>query len=121
MFTRTSIAIITLLFSSVVTVQAAPKMSKRLGFKSVITENFPDPCIIKPGDTYYAFATGDHGNNVQIASSSDFNSWKVLNKDALPKENIPPWVNANSPAVWAPDVYKRVTLQPPPPLLRSWS
>jgi beta-xylosidase len=69
--------------------------------------DFPDPSLINVGGTWYAHATSGNGYNVQIARSSDFNSWTRLDKDALP--TAPSWANPGSPKVWAPDVIQRVS------------
>ncbi|KAF2235082.1 glycoside hydrolase family 43 protein [Viridothelium virens] len=69
----------------------------------VITQNFPDPSIIKVGSTWWAFATESAGTgiNIPMASSTDFKTWIVTSQDALP--NTPPWVNMTAQALWAPD------------------
>ena len=74
--------------------------------------NFPDPGVIQVGSTWYAFATRTKGSNlhIQIAQSSDFNTWTIVNnadgsqKDALP--TVPAWVPQAQGAAntWAPDV-----------------
>ncbi|KAL1636921.1 hypothetical protein SLS56_001018 [Neofusicoccum ribis] len=97
----------TALLSIASLVNAAPlDLAKRVVAGPVIGGNFPDPSIVKVGSTWYSFATnsqdGANGVHVQIAKSSDFNSWTLLGKDALP--NLPGWVYAANPAVWAPDV-----------------
>lgn len=61
-----------------------------------------DPSIIKVGSTWYSFATNSGGRNIQISKSSDFNTWNLLNEDALP--NLPSWANPNPSDTWAPDV-----------------
>ncbi|KAF2145987.1 glycoside hydrolase family 43 protein [Aplosporella prunicola CBS 121167] len=70
----------------------------------VISSDFPDPSIRRVGDTWYAFGTTVNNGaiHVQIAKSSDFQSWTVTGKDALP--NLPSWVYKDKPLVWAPDV-----------------
>ena len=67
----------------------------------VITANFPDPAYIEDDGTYYAFATSNGDNNIQLATSPDFNTWTVTDQDALPI--LPSWSNGAS---WAPDVIK---------------
>ncbi|TKA28961.1 hypothetical protein B0A50_03373 [Salinomyces thailandicus] len=72
--------------------------------------NFPDPCIVQYGSYWYAFATRTVGSgiHIQVAQSSDFDSWSLVydddgsQKDALP--DLPPWVDSSSPNTWAPDV-----------------
>lgn len=59
---------------------------------------------------WYSFGTNQNRDiHVQIATSSDFDTWAVISgTDALP--NLPGWVNPLDPAVWAPDVIKNVRL-----------
>ncbi|TLD39017.1 hypothetical protein E2P81_ATG00004 [Venturia nashicola] len=82
------------------TATAAP--TRRLATTAVITDDFPDPALIKVRNSWYSFGTTNGKNNIQIARSGDFNNWSVLGKDALPK--LPAW--ASGP-VWAPDVAQR--------------
>ena len=65
----------------------------------VIDQDFPDPDALKAGDTYYAYATGSGGTNLQSAKSSDLIAWQPLG-DPLPA--LPKW--ANPGYTWAPDV-----------------
>lgn len=62
------------------------------------------PSVIQVGSTWYAFATRTIGASIhiQVASSPDFNTWTLLNEDALP--NLPAWVDQSAPNTWAPDV-----------------
>ncbi|KAL3441296.1 putative arabinan-endo 1,5-alpha-L-arabinase [Aspergillus insuetus] len=72
----------------------------------VLDRDFPDPSIIQTNDGFYSFATTSGGRNVQVAHSSDFDSWEFLDgHDALPGP-FPEWV-ADEPMVWAPDVFQR--------------
>ena len=76
----------------------------------VISSNFPDPSAIYVDGTWYAFGTNDHfqdgpkGQNIQIATSTDFVHWTLTGKDALP--TIGKW--AYKTAIWAPNVIRRV-------------
>ena len=70
----------------------------------LITSNYPDPAYINVGETYYAFATNNGAQNVQIATSPDFDTWTVTGSDALP--TLPSW---STGAVWAPDVVQLVS------------
>lgn len=80
----------------------------------VLNTNFADPSVIKTDDGYYSFATVGNGVNAQVATSKDFKEWKRLdNHDALPSP-LPDWI-AEEPAIWAPDVIKRVIISRPPP------
>ncbi|KAI9662247.1 MAG: hypothetical protein M1821_008413 [Bathelium mastoideum] len=74
------------------------------GSGPAITSNFPDPCIIKNGSTWWAFGTESPGTpiNIPLASSTDFKTWTVETGDALP--NPPEWVNVTAQTLWAPDV-----------------
>ena len=65
----------------------------------VLRQDFPDPHVIKVGDTYYAYATNGTGRNVQTARSTDLVKWEVL-PDALPV--LPAWVKPGF--TWAPEV-----------------
>ncbi|KAK8154008.1 glycosyl hydrolase [Phyllosticta citrichinensis] len=68
-----------------------------------IEQDFPDPSIIKFGDSWYAFATTNgKGINVQLAVSPDFSTWSVVQGyDALPQTGN--WSDPG-PVVWAPDI-----------------
>jgi len=78
----------------------------------VISSDFPDPAIIKVGDTWYAFGTQsvyDYTDvKVQIATSTDFYTWSLRGgQDVL--RNLPAWVDTSSTGaekVWAPDVFQ---------------
>ena len=78
----------------------------------VITSNFADPCFIDVNGTYYAFATnkyikpGPGQVHIQLATSSDFQTWDLTGQDALP--DVGGW--ATGAFVWAPDVIQLVGL-----------
>lgn len=75
--------------------------------KSLMAEKYArhvhDPAIIKAGDTYYLFSTGD---GISVRKSSDLAEWKV----AFPPvvfANIPDWAQEMIPGatnIWAPDI-----------------
>ena len=65
-----------------------------------IDQDFPDPDVLRTGDGYLAFATNGAGFNVQVARSTDLESWEVEAVDALPK--LPEWALPGK--TWAPDV-----------------
>jgi beta-xylosidase len=67
----------------------------------VIRADFPDPDVIQVGTTYYAFATGGSGHNIQAATSTDLVSWHLLS-DALP--GLPRWSDFSTGNTWAPEV-----------------
>ena len=70
--------------------------------KPVLDEDFPDPDVMKAGDTYYAYATQRTGpfGNLQLATSKDLATWQLSSTDPLPK--LPSWATAGR--TWAPDV-----------------
>jgi arabinan endo-1,5-alpha-L-arabinosidase len=66
----------------------------------VLDEDFPDPDILEVDGTYYAYATNTAQLNVQVATSSDLESWEMSDADALPE--LPSWVIPGK--TWAPEV-----------------
>jgi beta-xylosidase len=91
----------------------APTHASPSGKGPVIDINFPDPTIISVDGIWYAFATNDQNEhiNVQIASSKDFSNWTVHDHDALP--TLPDWaVEPWTSQVWAPDVNETVRFPP---------
>ena len=73
---------------------------------AVYNIDFPDPSIIEVDGTWYAFATGSNGYNIQAARSSDFDppNWKAVVQEPLPGSG--PW--ADEGLTWAPDVIQLV-------------
>ncbi|HEU5015659.1 MAG TPA: glycoside hydrolase family 43 protein [Roseiflexaceae bacterium] len=67
----------------------------------VIDQDFPDPDILKVGDTYYAYATNANSMHIQTAKSTDLVQWSMLG-DALPK--LPSWASQTFGLTWAPEV-----------------
>jgi beta-xylosidase len=68
----------------------------------VLARDFPDPFVLKAGDTYYAYATNGNDKQVQTATSKDLVHW-TPGPDALPRV-APKWAYPN--ATWAPEVMK---------------
>jgi arabinan endo-1,5-alpha-L-arabinosidase len=70
----------------------------------VFNEDFPDPTVIKVGNTYYAYATQSRVNgamwNIQVASSVDLQNWE-MSSNALPVK--PVWAKTTQD-FWAPHV-----------------
>ena len=63
-----------------------------------------DPCIIKSGDYYYIFSTGDR---IEMRRSNDLQNWHRLNQVF---QSIPEWGVQEVPGVsniWAPDIFYR--------------
>ncbi|HET9691109.1 MAG TPA: glycoside hydrolase family 43 protein [Acidimicrobiales bacterium] len=65
----------------------------------VYAGDFPDPSVVTVGGTYWAYATGSGGSNLQVMSSSDLHTWSAPT-DPLP--TLPSWASAGS--TWAPGV-----------------
>jgi arabinan endo-1,5-alpha-L-arabinosidase len=65
-----------------------------------IDQDFPDPDVLEHEGTYFAYATNIPGTNVQLATSTDLESWEVTGEDALPA--LPEWSIPGK--TWAPDV-----------------
>jgi beta-xylosidase len=64
--------------------------------------DFPDPDVMRFGQTYYAYATNSVAGNIQIISSTDLNHWASVG-NALP--SLPDWAKPNE--TWAPSVTVR--------------
>ena len=69
----------------------------------VYQKDFPDPHVIRVGDTYYAYGTPAPGDtsNIQVIRSTDLVHWERLG-DALPA--LPAWAKLNRGLTWAPGV-----------------
>jgi beta-xylosidase len=67
----------------------------------VLEGNFADPHLLKVGDTWFAYATGDLVVNLQVARSADLVRWQRLG-DALPE--LPAWSVLQKGLTWAPEV-----------------
>jgi hypothetical protein len=61
--------------------------------------DFPDPFVLLVGGTYWAYATGSGGRNLQVMSSTDLRTWTAPT-DPLPV--LPTWATGGS--TWAPGV-----------------
>lgn len=66
----------------------------------VIDADFPDPFVLAADGRYYAYATTDTAQNLQLARSDDLVHWEMLD-DPLPK--LPAWSSGDT---WAPEVRK---------------
>ncbi|GAA2426847.1 hypothetical protein GCM10010191_44310 [Actinomadura vinacea] len=81
-----------------------PMNSARPEPKPALDSNFPDPEVVRAGNTYYGYATNDSGKNVPIATApSAAGPWTRTGGDALPA--LPGW--AEPGRTWAPDVSAR--------------
>ena len=104
---------------------AAALLAGRVAFAAnnlqpVLKTPFADPSLIHINNTYYSFATAANGIfGIQIATSTDFQNWQWLKRDALPKTGD--WVNQHKGMGhgWAPDVQQMVRLPLTPFLFES--
>lgn len=85
---------------------ASPLQKRVAGPRLVLDTNFPDPSFVQDGndDSWYAFGTNGNGKRVQVAHSTDFETWTLLDKEALP--TLAGWETEIDH--WAPDVVQRV-------------
>jgi beta-xylosidase len=67
--------------------------------------DFPDPSVLPVDGTYWAYATGSAGRNLQVMSSTDLHTW-TSPLDPLP--TLPAWASAGR--TWAPGVLRRAGL-----------
>ena len=69
------------------------------------TENFPDPDVLRVGDTYYAYATSTGGAYLPVMRSTDLRTWVARSAYKHPSSDDPYFNDAlPQPASWAPDV-----------------
>jgi beta-xylosidase len=82
---------------------ATPTLGPDMYINPVLNQDFPDPDVLKVGDTYYAYATGnfDRKISVKIARSQDLITWEPR-PDAMP--DFPTWAEKDHGLVWAPEV-----------------
>lgn len=64
--------------------------------------DFPDPCVVPVGGTYYAYGTQAGGRNAPVLRSHDLRTWELVG-DALP--SLPTW--ARPGRTWSPAVLAR--------------
>lgn len=79
---------------------AVPSVPAGMFVNPVLRADFPDPFVLRVGDVYYAYATTDVSQNLQLARSSDLVTWEVLD-DPLPK--LAAWSSGDT---WAPEVFQ---------------
>ncbi len=68
----------------------------------VYDANFPDPFVLREGETYHAYSTNDAEANVPTLRSRDLVEWRK-GGDAMP--DLAPWVTPGQ--TWAPEVLRR--------------
>lgn len=81
--------------------EATPPADEETFQNAVIRRDFPDPAIIRVGDTYYAYSTNSASRNVPYAVSNDLINWEY-ESDAMP--SLPSWAQLGGSYVWAPEV-----------------
>lgn len=98
-------------------VLGTPLLQERAqGAWMALDTNFPDPSVLQtPDGKWYAYGTNGNGKRVQVATSNDFQTWTLLDIEALP--TISSWELDKDH--WAPDVIMRVSC--PEFRLNSWS
>jgi beta-xylosidase len=70
----------------------------------IYDDDFPDPFVMRVGDSYYGFATNVRSANIPVIRSTDLASWERLG-DALPR--LPAWAAAGQSLTWAPSAIQR--------------
>ncbi|KAJ5274054.1 hypothetical protein N7478_009179 [Penicillium angulare] len=69
-----------------------------------LSTDFPDPTFLKAADgKWYAFGSNGNDKRIQVAKSTDFNTWTLLNIDAL--TTLSTWETDKDH--WAPSVILR--------------
>jgi arabinan endo-1,5-alpha-L-arabinosidase len=81
--------------------EATSALPSLLPLKPVIDRDFPDPDVLRVGETYFAYATNSSRINLQVARSSNLMNWELL-PDAMPA--LPSWAVKRFGYVWAPEV-----------------
>jgi beta-xylosidase len=79
--------------------EAAEPAAAKTFRNPVHAENFPDPFLLRAGDTWHAYATNDDDGNVQTLRSRDLVTW-TKGPDALPE--LGGWAYPGK--TWAPEV-----------------
>jgi beta-xylosidase len=87
---------------------AAPALAAEPLFVPLIQRDFPDPFVLRAGDTFYAYSTNGERGNVPVATSKNLADWTLAEDsaghalDAMP--DLPPWAKKGS--TWAPEVMR---------------
>lgn len=81
-----------------------PQASARTYTNPVYDSDFPDPFVMRVGETYYAFATNIRSSNVPVIRSTDLATWERVG-DGLPR--LPEWAASGQSLTWAPAAIQR--------------
>ena len=71
--------------------------------KKLIAEDFPDPDLVRVGNTWYAYAT-NNSRHVPVASAPTIDGPWTVRGDAMPGGPSP--ARATAGFTWAPDVFR---------------
>ncbi|GLY22248.1 family 43 glycosylhydrolase [Micromonospora sp. NBRC 101691] len=82
---------------------APPALAATTAPALVIGSDFPDPDILKVGDTYHAYSTNNGNGNVPVATATSLTGPWTRRGNALP--TLGAW--ASSGRTWAPEVFRR--------------
>ena len=109
---------VVLILSLVPAALASPLFQKRAkGSWLGLDTDFPDPSFLHAADNkWYAFGSNGNGKRVQVATSNDFTTWKLLDIEALP--TLSTWETDKDH--WAPDVILRVSVPSALERKRNW-
>ena len=94
-------ALIRLFLLFLLALGASPVAAAEPLFVPLIRKDFPDPFVLRAGDTFYAYSTNGDRGNVPTATSKNLADWTV-GGDAMPE--LPPWAKKGS--TWAPEVMR---------------
>ena len=78
--------------------------SARTYTNPVYGDDFPDPFVMRVGDTYYGFSTNVRSSNIPVIRSKDLATWERVG-DALPR--LPSWAASGQSLTWAPAAIQR--------------
>lgn len=67
--------------------------------RPVFPRDFPDPYVLRVGETYYGYCTNSNDVHIPVVRSRDRLRWEELG-DAIP--DLPPWAAPRGTRNWAP-------------------
>jgi beta-xylosidase len=98
---RLSLSVLLVVIAPVYAQEQTPEAGSSTFTNPVLDRDFPDPDVLRVGETYYAYSTNADKTNIQVARSTDLVHWQMLG-DALPR--LPTWAVQDFGWAWAPDV-----------------